>query len=73
MLRSKTQKYPKELDCDKLYDYEIVEIFENLSDAKECAKIIHGHIYTQVDGDTDIVYSKGVHFVNRTGVYAVVR
>lgn len=32
-----------------------------------------GQIYTQVDGDNDVVYSRGVHYVNRTGIYAVIK
>lgn len=30
-------------------------------------------IYTQVDGDQERMYSKGLRFVNRTGIYEVVK
>ena len=38
------------------------------------AKMVGGAVYTQVDGDDGgIVYERGLHLVNRTGVYAVAR
>jgi len=36
------------------------------------AKKSGGQIYTQVDGDNDRLYSKGMRFVNRTGLWEVV-
>lgn len=36
------------------------------------AKKTGGQIYTQVDGDRDRVYSKGLRFVNRVGLWEVV-
>ncbi len=40
---------------------------------KEFAQKTSGQIYTQVDGDTDRVYSRGLRFVNRTGLYEIVK
>jgi hypothetical protein len=40
-------------------------IFDSLVEAE-------GVLYTQVDADDDVVYVKGNHLVNRTGVYAVI-
>jgi hypothetical protein len=43
-------------------------IFDSLVEAK----MAEGVLYTQVDADDDVVYVKGNHLVNRTGVYAVI-
>jgi len=40
---------------------------------KEFAQKNGGQIYTQVDGETQRVYSRGLRFANRTGLYEVVR
>ncbi|MGI0060912.1 MAG: hypothetical protein ACREBA_00495 [Nitrosotalea sp.] len=44
----------------------------NIQEVREYAKKTGGQIYTQVDGDQDRMYSKGLRFVNRTGIYEVV-
>lgn len=43
--------------------------------AEAHARLIGGSVYTQVDDDggSGIVYERGLHLVNRTGVYAVAR
>lgn len=52
--------------------FDEIEVAKTFRDALE--KSISGRkaqLYTQVDADEDVVYDKGVHFVNRTGVYLV--
>jgi len=44
-----------------------------VQEVKEFAKKTGGQIYTQVDGETDIIYSRGLRFANRTGLYDVVK
>lgn len=66
-------EYPDELTCDQMCGYKVFKIFQDVRKAHGYSKKISGQIYTQVDGDTDVVYSKGIHYVNRTGVYAVVK
>lgn len=41
-------------------------------DVATFAQVTGAQIYTQVDGDTDRMYSKGMRFVNRTGMWEVV-
>lgn len=45
----------------------------DVQEVVQYAKKIGGQIYTQVDGDEDRMYSKGLRFVNRTGIYEVVK
>ena len=45
----------------------------DVQDVLKYARKIDGQIYTQVDGDKDRMYSKGLRFVNRTGLYEVVK
>lgn len=45
----------------------------DVQDVLKYAKKIGGQIYTQVDGEKDRMYSKGPRFVNRTGIYEVVK
>ena len=66
-------EYPDELTCEQIECYKTLRIFEDLKKASSHAAKIGGQIYTQVDGDTDILYSKGIRFVNRTGIYAVIK
>lgn len=66
-------EYPDELTCDQMEKYKIFRIFQDAEKAHLYAKKSNGQIYTQVDGDDDVVYSKGIHYVNRTGQYAVVK
>lgn len=66
-------KYPDELTCDQIECYKTLKMFDDLKKAKDYSDKMKGHIYTQVDGDGDILYSKGIRFVNRTGRYAVVK
>lgn len=53
--------------------YKTFEIFKDVKKAHVYATRVGGKIYTQVDGETDVVYSKGICYVNRTGIYAVVK
>lgn len=69
----KKVEYPDEMNCDQMCSYKMFEIFQDLMKARNFAEKNRGQIYTQVDGDTDVVYSKGIHYVNRTGVYAVIK
>jgi hypothetical protein len=64
---------PDEMTCDQMGRYKTFRIFQDVKIAYGYAKKTNGQIYTQVDGDTDVVYSKGIHYVNRTGVYAVIK
>ena len=66
-------EYPDEMTCDQMCQYKTFEIFDDLIKAKNYAEKDKGQIYTQVDGDADVVYSKGIHYVNRTGIYAVIK
>ena len=45
---------------------------EIANDVLEFAKKTGYQIYTQVDGHRNVVYAKGLRFVNRTGLYEVV-
>ena len=67
-------KFPQELTCDQLDEkYPNSKTFENFEEAQKFALDTGGSIYTQVDGEgEDVVYSRGNHLVNRTGVYAVI-
>lgn len=66
-------EYPDEMNCDQMCGYKTFRIFQDVKKAHDYAKKTGGQIYTQVDGDDDVLYSKGIHYVNRTGVYAVVK
>lgn len=66
-------EYPDELTFDQIECYKALRIFEDLKKARGYAEKTSGQIYTQVDGDTDRIYSKGIHYVNRTGMYAVIK
>ncbi len=70
---AKNNVYPNELDIDQLDAYSELHLFDNLQEAKLCATNTGGQIYTQVDSDPDILYSKGIHLINRTGIYAVIK
>ena len=74
------KKYPDELTLDEFDDMLWtgekqfgLEKDANIDEIKKYAKKIDGQIYTQVDGEEDRVYSKGLRFVNRTGIYEVVK
>lgn len=61
-------------NLDSSLDYRVFSLeheFENRLETKKFAKTVDGEIYTQVDGEKDRVYSKGIHFVNNTGIYLV--
>jgi hypothetical protein len=73
MRSSKNVIYPDELTCDQMSLYKTSKIFQDVKKAASYAKRTRGQIYTQVDGDEDVVYSRGIHYVNRTGTYAVVK
>ena len=68
--------YPEVLALDEADEFENFETFteeeDNLKAAIEFAKKVRGIVYTQVDGDDgSVLYDRGFHVVNRTGVYAV--
>ena len=77
--------FPAELTIDgleTLWDNGVIsdyETFEDLRDAQTFMKAFERGLssrvialYTQVDGgENDEVYLKGVHVVNRTGIYLV--
>lgn len=53
-----------------------IKIFDDLEKALGFIKKNSGQLYTQVDSGSDypdVLYSKGNRFVNRTGIYAVVK
>jgi len=53
--------------------YEHFKTFENSRNAKYYADKIGGHLYTQVDAGMTVSYVKGFTFVNRTGIYLVIK
>ena len=74
------KSYPDELTFDEFDDMPWIkskqfglEVEANIEEIKKYAEKINGQIYTQVDGDQDRMYSKGLRFVNRTGIYEVVK
>jgi len=73
----KTKEMPLILTVEECDDYIYVVFsneydFINLYRAQKFVKQSNGILYTQIDGEKDRVYSKGIHFVNRTGIYLVV-
>jgi len=79
----KNNQFPDELTFDQFDDiswdkskqFGLYDNRENRLIAKDVLAYAikhHGQIYTQVDGNTDRIYSKGLRFVNRTGMYEVV-
>lgn len=73
-------RYDPSFDYDELDELEhkgIVEYkdFEDLESARADQTRNGGVIYTQLDSDysDDVILSRGIRFVNRTGMYAVVR
>jgi len=78
----KAGQFPDELTFDQFDDMGWESKQFGLDDDRSLTEIVEdviayaletkGQIYTQVDGDTDRVYSKGLRFVNRTGLYEVV-
>lgn len=66
-------EYPDEMTCDQMGHYKTFRIFQDVKKAWSYAEKTCGQIYTQIDGDIDVVYSKGIHYVNRTGIYAVIK
>lgn len=68
--------YPDQLTIRQADRFKDFESFYELEEAMAYAAKTGGQVYTQVDsgGDyPDRLYSKGVHLVNRTGVYIVVK
>jgi len=73
--------FPDVLSIEETYELPYFKTFsdgdanDNARDAHEFAKKVDGVVFTQVDADApfpnDIVYLKGFHLVNRTGIYAV--
>jgi len=75
---SNHKNYPEVLTLDEADEFENFKTFtnegpyNNLRAAVEFAKKVSGIVYTQVDGDDgSVLYGRGFHLVNRTGVYAV--
>jgi hypothetical protein len=80
---NKNNEFPDELTMDELDDLEDKydseqfgleddrPLNEIAKDVLNYAKKHNGIIYTQVDGEEDRVYSKGLRFVNRTGIWEV--
>ena len=54
-------------------EYEDATCDERAEAAERLAREAGGVVYTQVDCGTGVSYEKGLHRVNRTGVYAVAR
>ena len=72
----KHKTYPETLTPDEADEFENFKTFTDEADnqqaAIEFAKRVFGIVYTQVDGgDGSVLYDRGFHLVNRTGVYAV--
>ncbi|SMH71300.1 hypothetical protein [Candidatus Nitrosotalea okcheonensis] len=74
------KKYPDEMTLDEFDEMPWIKSKQfgldrqaSIEEIKKYAEKISGQIYTQVDGDQDRMYSKGLRFVNRTGIYEVVR
>ncbi|MDP2692152.1 MAG: hypothetical protein Q8O88_00770 [bacterium] len=65
---------PDTYSCDELDNELESYIFEDFETAEKYAQETGGVIFTQVDNDTnnDVSYCKGIRFVNRTEIYAVV-
>lgn len=79
----KNKKYPDELSFDQFDDIQWKTakqfgLYDNRHNSKISKSVLKfanksgGQIYSQVDGETDRLYSKGLRFVNRTGIYEVV-
>lgn len=66
-------EYPDEMTYDQMGCYKTLRIFQDVKKAMKYSEKVQGQIYTQVDGNTDVVYSKGIYYVNRTGIYAVIK
>ena len=78
------QKYPEEITPEEFDStkWDFAKQFgldddrptnQIVQQVKEFAQKTGGQIYTQVDGETDRVYSRGLRFVNRTGLYEIVK
>lgn len=84
LIYEKLREYPEELTFDEFDDmpWDSAKQF-GLNDNRELSEIVKdvlafaektkGQIYTQVDGDEDRIYSRGMQFVNRTGLWEVVK
>lgn len=80
----KAGQYPDELTFDQfdMMKWESTKQF-GLDDDRDLGKIAKevvsfaqvtgAQIYTQVDGETDTMYSKGLRICNRTGMWEVVK
>ena len=66
------ENFPEELSLGEMDELDS-EVFDDLDKAIEYAREHGGQVYTQVDGEEDRMYTRGVHVVNRTGIHAVVR
>jgi hypothetical protein len=80
----KGNKYPDELTFDQFdmlkWDDEKQfglsddrALHEIAKDVRTYAQVTGGQIYTQIDGEEDRVYARGMHLVNRTGIWWVVK
>lgn len=76
------RKFPDELTFDQFDDKGWESKQFGLDDDRSLTDIVedviayaldnNGQIYTQVDGEKDRVYAKGLRWINRTGLYEVV-
>jgi hypothetical protein len=83
MSASQPKSYPDELTLDEFDDMFYtgkakarqfgLDKEASIEEVRQYAQKTGGQIYTQVDGDDDRMYSKGLRFVNRTGLYEVVK
>ena len=75
--RIDSKLYPETLEAEDFLweeDYSITETFDEPIDALHFAKEKHAVVYTEVDGDDGNRYlERGLHKVNRTGMYEVIR
>jgi hypothetical protein len=69
----KYKPYPDELTHGQAEKYVICKSFDDLAKAYKFAYICQGQVYTEVDGGRGVLYTKGVHFINHTGNYLVIR
>ena len=75
------EEYPEWFDSDDniadSFEYQKVDIGTYAEDFKEAQKIVKkkgGVVYTMIDGEGEsIVYEKGLHFVNRIGIFILKR
>lgn len=66
------ENMPYELTIEETGNHDF-EIFHDLEGVRKYYNGGgNGQLYTQVDAGMDVVYLRGYHLVNRTGVYIIV-